>query len=120
MAKAKLISSSATNYDSKKCNLSHYKDTYKHDPNARPATTYVPPPDLFIYAPKGSIDFNTIQKLEFKPYDKFEMAKPFKMLDNHQLSTEPFSKVSSYVADFAKNENINYPSRVKKNSNEMT
>jgi len=46
---AKLRSASSTI----KCPLSHYKESFRFDPHARPASTYQPPPDLFLYVPKG-------------------------------------------------------------------
>lgn len=103
-----------------KCPLSHYKDTFKFNPHARPASTYQPPPDLFVYLPKGSIDLNTIQKTEYRPYPVTQRAKPFKNVDNYQVSTEPISGISSYKADFPINENPIFATKVRRNPNESS
>lgn len=90
---------------------------YKSDFNPRPATAFVPPKDLFLYVPKGSIDLKTVQKLDFKSYGPQEKAKPFKLVDSHERSDEPLSKVTAYREEFIPKENTgNY--RVKRNANE--
>lgn len=105
---------------SKKCAISHYKDTFKSDYQPRPATTYRPPPNEFEYVPKGSIDFNTTQKSEYKAYENAERAAPYKSYDHHEPSTEPISGVSSYKAEYFSKENHGFANRVKKNPNEPT
>lgn len=104
-----------------KCALSHYKDTFKFVPNARPATTVQPPPGMIHEGiPKGSFDFNTVQKLEFKPYEFKPRAQPFSFPDNHEFSKAPVSGITSYIADF-KNKGVgNFPERIKKDPNQVT
>jgi hypothetical protein len=70
--------------------------------------------------PKGSIDLNTIQKTEFKPYPVMERVKPVKILDNHKLSTDPFSVTTSYKSDFPFSEINSFAVKVKRNPNETS
>lgn len=118
--KTKLTSYSAVNASKKKCALSHYKDTFRFDAAARPATTYLPPNEGFFDGNKGSIDFNTIQKLEFQPPGIQPKLQPFEFKDNYELSREAVSGVSSYIADFKPTGNMSFPNHVKKNSNQAT
>ncbi len=87
---------------------------------ARPATVYQPPPDKFEYLPKGSIDLNTIQKTNYKPFQVTERAKPFKAVESLQLPTEPFNAISTYQQEYTTKENNGFASIVKKNANEST
>lgn len=102
------------------CKFSHYKSTFKFDPKARPATTYQPPTDGFFDGPKGSFDFNTTQKSEYQKYDFQPRQQPFKFHDNHELSKEAVSGVSSYLSDFKPIGSLHFPSRVKKDPNQVT
>ena len=63
---------------------------------------------------------NTIQRTEFQPYEKYERVKPIKNIENHQLSNEPVSGISSYKADFPFNENNSFAIKVKRNPNESS
>lgn len=120
-SKAKLTSYSAVNASKKKCALSHYKDTFRFDGTARPATTYIPPQESYFDVQKGSqIDFNTVQKLEFKPPGIQPRLQPFEFKDNHEFSKEAVSGISSYIADFKVSGNPNFPNRIKKDPNQVT
>lgn len=118
--KQKLTSFSAVNTGSKKCSLSHYKDTFKFSPSARPATTYVPQPDLYLHGTKGEFSFNTEQKTQFKEHEFKPRLHPFKFKDNTELSKEAVSGVSSYLNDFKPTGSLNFPSRIKKDPNQVT
>ena len=102
------------------CKYSHYKSTFKFDPKARPATTYQPPTDGFFDGPKGSFDFNTTQKSEYKKYDFQPRQQPFKLSDNHEFSKEAVSGVSSYLADFKPTASLDFPAHVKRDPNKVT
>ncbi|RNA34149.1 stabilizer of axonemal microtubules 1-like [Brachionus plicatilis] len=102
---------------SKKCFLTHYGEVYKSDYNPRPATAFVPPKELFLYVPKGPIDLKTVQKVDFKNYGPQERVKPFKLVDSHEKSDEPVSKVTAYREEFVPKENKG-PSIVRRNANE--
>ncbi len=116
--KSKLTSYSAINPG--KCSLSHYKDTFRFVPDARPATTVRPPNDNYLEEPRGSFDFNTTQKLQFKAPEFKARLQPFKFPDNHEFSSEAVSGLSSYIADFKPTGNLHFPERIKKNPNQIT
>jgi hypothetical protein len=89
--------------------------------NVKPATLWRPPPDEFNYVPKGSIDLNTTQKTNYKPFETFpERVKPFKAIETLQLPTDPFNAISAYQREFIPKENDGLSSIVKRNSNEST
>ena len=71
-------------------------------------------------APKGQIDFNTVQKLEYKLYDFKPRIQPFKFEDNHQVSLEPFNGLTSYYNDFKPTGSLHFPKQIKRNPNEVT
>lgn len=102
------------------CPISHYKETFKANYNARPATVYRPPVEQYDYLPKGSIDLTTTQKTEFKPIEIKGRLKSCKLVDNHVLSTEPMNGISSYSAEYYNKPNIGINNIVKRNSNEAT
>jgi hypothetical protein len=102
------------------CPISHYKETFKPNLEARPATVYQPPPDKFEYLPKGLIDLNTIQKTNYKPFQITERVKPFKAVESLQLPTDPFNAVTAYQQEYTNKENIGFANIVKKNANEST
>ena len=104
----------------KTCPISHYKDTFRANYNARPATVYRPPIEQYDYLPRGSIDLNTTQKTEFKPIEIKGRLKSCKLVDNHVLSTEPFNGITSYKAEFYDKPNNGLANIVKRNSNEST
>lgn len=49
-----------------------------------------------------------------------ERVKPVKILDNHKLSTDPFSVTTSYKSDFPFNETNSFAVKVKRNPNETS
>ena len=106
--------------DLKKCMLSHYQDTFTMSAQARPATTYRPPTNPYEYLPKGDIDFNTIQKTEYKPYEITERAKSFKTVDKHVRLCEPISGITSYNSEFINKDRSNVGPIVKRNPNQET
>lgn len=66
------------------------------------------------------MDFNTIQKIDFKTHEAQERAKPFKTKDNYVLSNEPVSTISSYNSDYYTKQNTGLANIVRKNPNEAT
>lgn len=99
----------------RKCELTHYQETFRSNYNPRPATAYQPPQDSFVNLPKGTMDFNTIQKTEFPAYEPQERVKPIKAMDNHEVkSHEPFKGKTAYQMEYFLKENKGLSNIVKK------
>jgi hypothetical protein len=74
--------------------------------------------DAHYFNPRGSIDFKTMQKLEFQPYEIKERTKLVKRVDNYEKSADPISGMTSYKAEYFLKENNGISNQVRKNPNE--
>ena len=104
--------------NSAQCTLSHYKETFKANYNFRPPTAFQPPSDR--YAPQVPMEFNTVQKSEFKPIKLTEKVKNFKVIEKYEPPKEPLETHTSYTNDYIVRDNCEKTQRVKKNSNQTT
>ena len=103
------------------CPLSHYRDTFKSNPNFRPPTAYVPPHvPIEKYIPQVPMDFKTVQKIEFKGLPLTERTKAFKIIEKYEPPKEPLDAKSSYQNDYLSNENNLKTEIIKKNPNVQT
>lgn len=109
--------------DNKPCplSISHYKDTFKAKLDARPASMCQPLPDVHQFLPKGTMDFNTSNKSDFKAYEVRGRTKSMKKIDKYEKSDAKMSGNTSYGSEyFAKALKGCSFNAVKKNPNETT
>lgn len=102
--------------------ISHYKDTFRPKLSARRPNAFQPPPDAHYFVPRGTMQFDTVNKSDFKAYENPERSKSMKQIDKYEKSDEKLSGTTSYNAEyFAKQlKKLGSSHIVKKNSNQTT